>query len=76
MTQKELEQLRTKWVHTNVKYKMCSWNKWNYDVLDNIMYSRRSGRGSHDSWSNAIIMADTETSKKRNSEENHVVALR
>ena len=75
MTQKELEQLRTKWVHTNVKYKMCLWNKWNYDVLDNIMYSRRSGRGTHESWSDAIIMADTETSKKKKGEENHVVAF-
>lgn len=75
MTRKELEQQRFRWVHENVVYKMCLWNKWNYDVLDNIMYSRRSGRGTNDSWSDAIIMADTETSKKKDSEENHVVAF-
>ena len=75
MTLKELEHRRAIWVHDNVKYKMCHWKKWNYDTLDNVMYSRRSGRGRNDSWSNAVIMADTETSKKKKGEENHVVAF-
>ena len=75
MTQKELETIKQKWFHDNVTYKMCEWNKWNYDILNNITWSRRSGRGRNDTWSNAIIMADTETSKKRSSEENHVVAF-
>lgn len=75
MTQKELEEIRHKWVHEHVTYKMTEWNKWNYEVLDNITWSRRSGRGRNDTWSNAIIMADTETSKKKDSEENHVCAF-
>ena len=75
MTQKELEQIRTQWFHDHVQYQMCEWNKWNYEILDKCTWSRRSGRGRNDTWSNAIIMADTETSKKRNSEENHVVAF-
>lgn len=74
MTPKELEQLRASWVHDNVKYCMKFWKNWNYDTLNKITYSRRSGRGRNDTWSNAIIMADTETSKKPDSEENHVCA--
>ena len=75
MTQKELETLRAQWFHEHVKYQMCEWNKWNYDILNKITWSRRSGRGRNDTWSNAIIMADTETSKKKDSEENHVCAF-
>ena len=74
MTPKELEQLRASWVHDNVKYCTKFWKNWNYDILNKITYSRRSGRGRNDTWSNAIIMADTETSKKPDSEENHVCA--
>ena len=75
MTHKELEAKRAEWIHEHVKYKMCLWNKWNYDILDKITWSRRSGRGRNDTWSNVIIMADTETSKKKDCEENHVCAF-
>lgn len=74
MTAKELDRIRTKWFQDNVLYTMCFWKDWNYKILDMITYSRRSGRGRNDSWSNAIIMADTETSKKEESKENHVCA--
>lgn len=75
MTQKELEDVRKEWFHSHVNYQMCEWNKWNYEILDNITWSRRLGRGRNDTWSNAIIMADTETSKKRKGEHNHVCAF-
>lgn len=41
------------------------------------MYIRRSGRGNNDSYNDCIIMADTETSKKRKDEiyHNHVCAF-
>lgn len=75
MTQKELDEVRRKWFQDNVIYRMCHWKKWDYTILDKITWSKRSGRGRNDTWSNAIIMADTETSKKRDSEENHVCAF-
>lgn len=76
MQRAELEKLRYKWVHENVKYKMCHYSDFNFRILGNIMYSRRAGRGKNDTWSDAIIMADTETSKKYKVKEwhNHVVA--
>lgn len=76
MTKKELHKVRSKWLHEHLKYKMCYYKKFSYEVLSNIMYSRRSGRGRNETWSDVIIMADTETSKKKAGVvgENHVVA--
>lgn len=76
MTRKELEQTRKNWLQKHLVYEMIEWDKYDYNILNNVMYSRRSGRGKNDSWSDAIIMADTETSKKHEGEcENHVVAF-
>lgn len=76
MERAELERFRFKWVHENIKYKMVHHSKFNYNLLSNIMYSKRPGKGKNDSWSDAIIMADTETSKKYKVKEwhNHIVA--
>lgn len=76
MQRAELERLRYDWVHKHVNYKMVHHTKFNYKILSNIMYSKRAGRGKNDSWSDAVIMADTETSKKYKRREwhNHVVA--
>jgi len=75
MTRKELYNIRYRWMHTHVEYSMCYWSDFDYSILNNIMYSKRSGRGRNDTWSDVIIMADTETSKKHRKEgDNHVVA--
>lgn len=75
MTYKELYKLRTEWLQKHHKYTMTEYDKFDYTILNNIMYTRRSGRGNNDSWSDAIIMADTETSKKSVLDgENHIVA--
>lgn len=59
------------------RYKLLSFDCYNYKKLNNIMYIRRSGRGNNDSYNDCIIMADTETSKKRKDEvyHNHVCAF-
>lgn len=76
MTRKELEQTRKNWLCKHLCYELVEWDKFNYKILNNIMYSVRSGRGRNDSWSDVIMMADTETSKKTEGEgENHVVAF-
>lgn len=76
MTKKELYEVRSKWLEKHLQYKMCYYKKFSYEILSNIMYSIRNGRGKNDSWSDVIIMADTETSKKKENVigENHVVA--
>lgn len=76
MQRAELERLRYDYVHKHVSYKMVHHSKFNYKILSNIMYSKRPGRGKNDSWNDAVIMADTETSKKYRRKEwhNHVVA--
>lgn len=75
MTIKELYQIRSDYLHKHLKYQMCKWSDFDYTILSNIMYSTRTGRGRNDTWSDAIIMADTETSRKIDAEcENHIVA--
>ena len=77
MTRKELEEVRRKWLDNHVKYSMCLWSDFKYEILSNILYTRRSGRGTNDTWADCIIMADTETSKKCTKKEghNHVCAF-
>ena len=67
MTKKELEGIRARYVSTHNKYNIIHWQRFNYKILDNLMYSTRPGKrsGGGKSFSDAIIMADSETSKKR-----------
>lgn len=56
---------------------MVYWQRFNYNILTNIMYTTKPGRGSGArSYSDAIIMADSETSKKYKTKQyhNHVCA--
>lgn len=53
-------------------YSMCHFGMWNYTVLDKIMYINIGGK-IRTTINDVIIMADTETSKKPDSEHNHVV---
>ena len=63
--------------HYKGKYTLARWDKFKYRKLNKIMYVRRSGRADHDTYSDCIIMADTETSKSAPGviSENHVCAF-
>lgn len=76
MNRQELFQIR-KAYWDNWDYNMFFWDAFNYDYLSNIMYVRRSGRNDNDSYNDAVIMFDTETSKTIPGEvcENYVVAF-
>ena len=57
-------------------YIFAHWRDFDYKRLSCIMWERRAGRRDNKKYNNAIIMGDTETSKKDPSgiHENHVVA--
>lgn len=76
MTRTELYNIRRDYLSKHHSYKMVHWIDFNYAILNNIMYRKRAGRGSNNTYNEAIIMADTETSKKvaTNIYHNHVVA--
>ena len=46
-------------------YKMILWDSFDYSCLSRIRAIKKAGRGTHDLYNDIIIMADTETSKKR-----------
>lgn len=71
MTYNELYNLRSAQAPA---YELIHWSEYDYSKLNIIMYKRRSGRGQNTSYNDVIIMADTETSKKQNSDHNHIVA--
>ena len=75
MTVKELRQQLSKYY--DGKYQLVRWDRYKYRKLKNIMYIRRSGHADNDTYSDCIIMADTETSKgvQKGIEENHVCAF-
>ena len=75
MTVKELRQELSKYY--DGKYQLVRWDRYKYRKLKNIMYIRRSGHADNDTYSDCIIMADTETSKgvQKGIEENNVCAF-
>lgn len=62
------------WIEKNCPYKLTHWNDFDYTVLDHIRTRKRNGRGANIEFNDIIIAADTETSKKPHSDENHIVA--
>lgn len=74
ITAKELTTIRSNYILKHQPYKLTRWNEFNYSILANVMYSARRGRGTNQTVNEAIIMCDTETSKKANSPDNHIVA--
>ena len=64
MTRTELSHKLERNIKLHYDYKLCTVDVFDWDMLDNIMYIRRAGKGSNDSFNDIIIMADTETSKK------------
>lgn len=75
MTIKQLRQEKADYYRG--KYQLVRWDKYKYRKLKNILYVRRSGRGDNDTYSDCIIMADTETSKgaQKGIMPNHVCAF-
>lgn len=74
MSIKDIERNRREWLETHRKYKLRRWDIFDYSVLDLIMEKYPTGKGDKLSYSDCIIMADTETSKKETTNHNHVVA--
>lgn len=74
MKRRELEEIRRKYFNS-IGYKMQFWKDYNYHNLSNILYSKRTGKGSHKLYNDCIMMLDTETSKKDASiiGQNHIV---
>lgn len=62
MTRSELVKLKREKLN-KYPYSMTYFAEWNYGLLKNIMYIKRAGRGSNDSYNEVLIMFDTETSK-------------
>lgn len=88
MTSKELYLIRQDYISKYVPYRFMHHSEFNYDILDNIMYIKRPGKGENKTYNDCIIMFDTETSRKKlkaarqksilpsglKTRENHVVA--
>ena len=88
MTSKELYLLRQDYLSKYVPYQFVHHSDFNYNILDNIMYVKRPGKGENKTYNDCIIMFDTETSRKKlkasrqmshlpsglKARENHVVA--
>lgn len=77
MKQSELYLLRQDYLLKNYKYEMLHHSEFNYEVLNNIMYITRSGqsKGKRKTYNNCIIMADTETSRKKLKDSKQISAL-
>lgn len=88
MNAKELYLIRQDYISRNIPYQFLHHDDFNFDILDNIMYVKRPGRGTNRTYNDCVIMFDTETSRKklkkskqssklpskRIARENHVVA--
>lgn len=46
-------------------YQMVPWDSFDYTLLGKIRSIKKAGRGSHELYNDVVIMADTETSKKK-----------
>ena len=59
-----LYQKRKSWMIRHNSYSFRYYKYFDYSLLSQIMYIRRPGKGTKDSYNDVIIMADTETSKE------------
>ena len=64
MKQSELYLIRQDYISKYLPYQFVHHSEFNYQILDNIMYSKRPGRGNNDTYNDCIIMFDTETSRR------------
>ena len=66
MGHNELYLMRQDYLAKNYEYRYCHHSEFNYSILQNVMYLYRSGNSKKKvSYNNVIIMADTETSRKK-----------
>lgn len=65
MNSKDLYLLREDYLHRSLVYRMCHYSEFNYNILNNVMYKVQTGRGQHKRFNDVLIMADTETSRKK-----------
>lgn len=64
MTYKQLYAIRQA-EYKSRSYSVCRWDRYAYKTLAGIMYRKKAGRGGNETFNDAIIMADTETSKSQ-----------
>ena len=69
-----LRSARTKYFTNYWTYKRTFWDEFDYTKLSNIMYLMKTSKNDKTTFNDITIMADTETSKKKKGEENHVCA--
>ena len=69
MNYKDLESIRKGWIEKHWQYKMMRWNDFDYSILSNVIYKKKTGMGKNGTYNDCIMMADTETSKPRDYEE-------
>lgn len=60
----QLYRQRKNWLIRHNPYAFIYYKYFDYSILNNIMYLRRSGKKTGESFNDVIIMADTETSKE------------
>ena len=69
MSYKDLEAVRIAWLNDNWSYQMLYWDKFNYLILSNVIYKKKTGKFKSGTFSDVIMMADTETSKSEDYKE-------
>ena len=69
MNYKDLESIRKGWIERHWQYKMMRWNEFDYSILSNVIYKKKTGKGKNGTYNDVIMMADTETSKPHDYEE-------
>lgn len=61
-----LERARSDWLHNHWQYEMTEWDKFDYSILHNVIWKKKTGKGRSGTYNDCIIMADTETSRSHN----------
>lgn len=69
----ELYKLRSE-KFKSYSYTCCTWTEFDYAKFSDVLWTRRAGKRSHETYNECFIMWDTETSKKPDSDNNHVCA--
>ena len=64
---KEIDKIRQAYKNKiqSHEYVFCHYKKFDYNILKYILYKKKGGSGDNGSYNDIIIMADTETSKKK-----------
>lgn len=65
----DLETVRSGWIRRHWSYKMLYWTDFDYTILKNVLYKKKTGKGRSGTYNDCIMMADTETSKPHDYED-------